>query len=293
MRSNDQPLVSIGMPVRNESRHIIEAFDALRNQTYPHFELIVADNASTDKTEEICRALASIDCRIRFFRHDNNMGAVANFAFVLSKARGEYFMWASGDDCWSHNWIETTLDRITDSNHIAAFGRVIPIAQDGTALKHNPAFGRSFPWTELRFKNLRAWRALFQDERLGKANLWYSLYKIDALRTASKHLFADEASLYDCGFVYTLTRQATMASCSEAVLYKRSSGEKSEAVDVTGERGTRRIPKRSHYFLQHMALLSHYPKPESRLEAVGYWPIMLWKRVRLVLSFLIRSVLVT
>jgi len=46
--------VSIGMPVYNEEKFIEQAIVSILNQDYQNFELIISDNASTDKTKEIC-----------------------------------------------------------------------------------------------------------------------------------------------------------------------------------------------------------------------------------------------
>jgi glycosyltransferase involved in cell wall biosynthesis len=92
------PKISIGMPVYNGAEYLSEAVTSLLNQSYTNFELIIADNASTDGTEEICRGLASQDPRIRYRRNPTNIGASPNFGLVLSLARGEYFKWACADD---------------------------------------------------------------------------------------------------------------------------------------------------------------------------------------------------
>jgi glycosyltransferase involved in cell wall biosynthesis len=92
------PLVSIGLPVYNGEMDIARALDCLLAQTFANFELIIADNASTDGTERICRAYAARDSRIRYVRHAQNLGAIANFSFVLQEAVGDYFMWAAADD---------------------------------------------------------------------------------------------------------------------------------------------------------------------------------------------------
>ena len=52
------PQVSIGMPVYNGDQYIREALDSLLAQTFTDFELIISDNASTDRTSEICREYA-------------------------------------------------------------------------------------------------------------------------------------------------------------------------------------------------------------------------------------------
>lgn len=101
-----KPLVSIGMPVFNEARFLGQAVEALLAQTYPHLEIIISDNASTDETETICRWAASKDRRIHYSRFTENQGVTANFQHVLEKASGDYFLWASGHDLWSENLVQ-------------------------------------------------------------------------------------------------------------------------------------------------------------------------------------------
>jgi Glycosyltransferases involved in cell wall biogenesis len=91
-------MVSIGMPVYNGGRFLRGALDSLLAQDYPDFEIVISDNASNDETEGICREYASKHARIRYYRPDQNMGAIWNFTRVQELARGEYFMWAAHDD---------------------------------------------------------------------------------------------------------------------------------------------------------------------------------------------------
>lgn len=103
------PQVSIGMPVYNGEATIRKAIDSILAQTFPDFELIISDNASTDGTEAICRKYADQDTRIRYFRQTENLGAGANFEFVLRRSVGAYFMWAAADDRRSRNFLEINV----------------------------------------------------------------------------------------------------------------------------------------------------------------------------------------
>jgi glycosyltransferase involved in cell wall biosynthesis len=92
------PRVSIGLPVRNGQPFLREAVDSILAQTYQDFELIISDNASTDETEQICRAYAAKDRRIRYRRLAADIGSSRNFNAVFRLSRGEYFKWAAADD---------------------------------------------------------------------------------------------------------------------------------------------------------------------------------------------------
>ena len=72
--SSESPRVSIGLPVHNGENHLADALESLLAQSYENLELVVSDNGSTDRTEEICRTYAAADPRIRYFRNEQNLG---------------------------------------------------------------------------------------------------------------------------------------------------------------------------------------------------------------------------
>lgn len=142
------PLVSAVFPVFNEEEFIDEAINSIINQNYPNLEIIICDNASTDNTGRICEKYATIDSRISYFRHKNNIGAVKNFSFALSKAKGKYFMWAAGHDLWSSNLIPQCVQLLEKfPNTTTAFGTPIWINREGDELE------RQSGWNDTRGLN--------------------------------------------------------------------------------------------------------------------------------------------
>ena len=97
--------VSIGMPIYNGERYLEEALESLLAQSFGDFELVISDNASTDRTGEICRAYASRDERIKYFCMRQNFGVVHNFNNVFRLSTGEYFKWAAGDDVCARDYL--------------------------------------------------------------------------------------------------------------------------------------------------------------------------------------------
>ena len=93
-----RPRVSIGLPVYNGERYLAATLDSLIAQTFEAFELVICDNASTDRTAEIAQAYAARDRRIRYAPSDRNIGSVRNFNRAFQLATGEYFRWFSADD---------------------------------------------------------------------------------------------------------------------------------------------------------------------------------------------------
>lgn len=104
MNDNKQ-LVSIGLPVYNGDLFIRQAIDSLLAQDYDDFELIISDNCSEDRTQEICMKYAAQDKRVKYSRCRVNMGAFWNFNHVFELSTGRYFMWASHDDYWEPSYI--------------------------------------------------------------------------------------------------------------------------------------------------------------------------------------------
>ena len=104
--------VSIGMPLYNAERFVESALDSILAQTFTDFELIISDNASTDRTEEICRRYAAADARIAYSRNPRNMGATYNYNRTFELATGEYFRHAAYDDLLAPTNIERCVEAL-------------------------------------------------------------------------------------------------------------------------------------------------------------------------------------
>jgi glycosyltransferase involved in cell wall biosynthesis len=112
------PRLTIGLPVYNGENFLAESLDALLGQTYRDYELIISDNASTDGTAAIARRYAELDGRVRYVRHQRNIGATPNHNFVAAEARGELFKWASHDDLYARDLIERCVAALDEQPDI-------------------------------------------------------------------------------------------------------------------------------------------------------------------------------
>jgi hypothetical protein len=106
----EDTLVSIGLPVRNGAEKLEHLIQSLLAQSHSRLELVISDNASTDATEEICRAFAKTDERVVYVRHPQNVGLLNNFKSTIERARGEFFRWISHDDLLEPTAISRCLD---------------------------------------------------------------------------------------------------------------------------------------------------------------------------------------
>jgi glycosyltransferase involved in cell wall biosynthesis len=112
MSGEKAPLVSVIMNCFNGERYLREAMDSVYSQTYPNWEIIFWDNASTDASGEIVR---SYDDRIRYFRGTETipLGAARNLA--LEQARGEFIAFLDCDDVWLPDKLEKQLPLFSDA----------------------------------------------------------------------------------------------------------------------------------------------------------------------------------
>ena len=97
MDSKQPPKVSIGLPVYNGESRIKRAVDTILGQDFQDFELVIADNASTDRTRAICEEYAAQDKRVRYFRNETNIGVNPNHDKVFHLSQGTYFGWFADD----------------------------------------------------------------------------------------------------------------------------------------------------------------------------------------------------
>jgi glycosyltransferase involved in cell wall biosynthesis len=131
-----QPRISIGLPVYNGERFLAEAIEAVLHQTIPDLELILCDNASTDRTEEICRDYAGRDKRVRYHRNETNIGANPNYRRVFALSTAEYFKWVTHDDLQTLDFLEKTLPIMEqDPEIVLCYPRVMVIDENGKVLK--------------------------------------------------------------------------------------------------------------------------------------------------------------
>ena len=127
------PNVSIGLPVWNGERYLSEAIEAILAQTYADFELLIADNGSTDNSHEIAMGYAARDARVRVHRHERNLGAAANFNHVFHNTTGHYFRWAAYDDLIATEYLAqcvTALDA-DRSGAVLAYPKTMRIDETG------------------------------------------------------------------------------------------------------------------------------------------------------------------
>jgi glycosyltransferase involved in cell wall biosynthesis len=93
------PSVTFLVPCYNYARYLRECVASIQLQTLTDWELLILDDASTDETPELADSLAADDPRIRYYRHPENIGHLANYNDGIERAQGELIWLISADDC--------------------------------------------------------------------------------------------------------------------------------------------------------------------------------------------------
>jgi glycosyltransferase involved in cell wall biosynthesis len=99
--SEDPPVLSIGLAVRNARNGVRRCIESILSQDFTDLELVICDNASDDGTIETLQEYARRDERIRLSVNDVNIGSHENMRRVLDASGGTLFRWISSDD-----WLE-------------------------------------------------------------------------------------------------------------------------------------------------------------------------------------------
>jgi len=129
--------VSIGMPVYNGERWIEKAIMSFTNQTFHDFELIIANNNSTDRTHEICEYFKKKDTRIRYYRNSHNIGIANNYNKVFEVSNGEYFKWTSVSDLCDPTFLEKCIKVLEEHSEVVlCYPRTLLVLEEGKMIPY-------------------------------------------------------------------------------------------------------------------------------------------------------------
>jgi glycosyltransferase involved in cell wall biosynthesis len=145
--NRDAPPVSIGLPVFDGERFLVDAIESILEQNFVDFELLISDNGSTDATEEIGRCYAARDPRVTYIRHPRNRGMAWNFNYVLAQTSGPLFKWAAHDDVLCPTWLSRCVDALDDApTAVLAYTRRVKMDALGVPLEPSATPPRQKPF---------------------------------------------------------------------------------------------------------------------------------------------------
>jgi glycosyltransferase involved in cell wall biosynthesis len=175
------PRVTMGMPVRNGEAYLEEALPSLLKQTFADFELIISDNASTDRTQVICGDYASMDRRIRYHRNPVNVGFCRNQNSVIEAATGEFFLLTHHDDVRSPEYLSRTLAVLdADPSVVVSYTKTRDIDERGRPLpRQDPPLRLAVPDARVRFRDVIRMDHICEPD--------FGLTRLDVLRRTRLH----------------------------------------------------------------------------------------------------------
>jgi len=128
--NNDEPLVSVVMPIYGVERFVAEAVDSVLSQTFTDFEFIIVDDVSPDNSRAICEEYN--DERIRIVVHETNRGLAGARNTGIRQARGKYIALLDSDDKWTMDKLEKHVAHLNESPKVGvSFARSVFMNEDG------------------------------------------------------------------------------------------------------------------------------------------------------------------
>ncbi len=126
----NKPCVSILIPVYNRQDLVAECIASALSQTFNDLEVVVVDNASTDRTWEVCQTLAEGEPRLRVFRNEENVGPVRNWRRCIELARGRYGKLLFSDDLIDPDYLAKVLPLLEEDPGVGFAFTAVRIGED-------------------------------------------------------------------------------------------------------------------------------------------------------------------
>lgn len=169
--------VTIGIPAYNEERFIGPAVSSAIHQCEI---LLVSDNASTDNSYSIAKAICDQNPVATCIRQKNNIGAADNFKFLLQQASTPYFMWLGSHDMIPDGYVERLKQALIDNpDAVLAYGASEHITVDGQKGNRYDYF-----YSPMLADDAAAARITGLIEHLTICSLIHGVFRTEALRNA-------------------------------------------------------------------------------------------------------------
>lgn len=146
-------LVSIITPTFNAEKYIKATLLSVINQSYQNWEMILADDGSTDRTAAIIAEFAQIDNRIKLFKLLKNSGNGFARNMALENASGKYIAYLDADDLWFPEKLTKQIDYLKNNNLPFTFSFYDCIDEEGNNLNRRVEAPVNLTYNQLFFCN--------------------------------------------------------------------------------------------------------------------------------------------
>jgi len=168
-----EPLVSIIMPLYNCEEYIRESIESVRQQTYKNWELIIVDDASTDKSVDIVKQVIKEESRICFIGLNANRGVANARNIATEEAKGKFIAFLDSDDLWLPTKLVKQIEAMEMENILLSYGSYILIDENGNS--------RGI----LEAKTKVSYEDMLKTSEIGTLTMMYNAYEL------GKHYFLD------------------------------------------------------------------------------------------------------
>jgi len=231
--NNKKPKVTIGLPVYNGEKYLAIALNSLLNQTFRDFEIIISDNASTDNTPIISKKFCQKDNRVKYIKHEKNLGSTKNFMYILNKAETQYFMWAASDDYLDPQFLEKNLKVLdTNENIIGSISNVEFVGENLPNMYKSNENGTTFQYL---IKHLPLPTASLSEKvsfhlRYNRGMSTYSVFRIEILK---KCIIKRRHCGWDQTMVLNTLKYGDLYVMNDILMYRTVEGETSDPSQIT------------------------------------------------------------
>ncbi len=153
---NNNPLVSILIPVYKREQIVRRAIESALNQSYRNIEIICVDNDSPDDTFKTLQEYHIRDSRVKVYKQATNVGPVRNWVTCLEKSSGEYIKFLWSDDEIAEECIELLLEPFLSNSEIGFSFSKVNIIYNGKKIIDEYRIGKSGLYNTSYFMEISA-----------------------------------------------------------------------------------------------------------------------------------------
>ncbi|MGZ4848872.1 MAG: glycosyltransferase family 2 protein, partial [Halobacteriota archaeon] len=128
------PQVSVLMKSYNHERFIAEAIESVLRQSFDDFELLIVDDASTDRSHEIIEGYRNEDSRIRTLFHTENLGITPVVNDGIDASKGTFIAQIDSDDVWREDKLQKQMDVLASNENLLVWSEGEIIDRNGRVL---------------------------------------------------------------------------------------------------------------------------------------------------------------
>ncbi len=261
--------VTVGLMVYNEEKYLKESLKMLTSHDYGNYlvEIIIGDNASTDRSSEIINEFTKQDERIKHIKRNKNIGAIGNFDDIVRCAQGEYFVLAGGHDLWSDSYIKDLVDSLDNDRYaVIAFAPTVWINKDGCISSKKSGFVDTSGKNEVTRFTL----SLLTDQ--------HPIYGLIRLKALKKTRISVQVFISTALILAELSLIGTFVVVPNAVWFRRENRQ----IESRFERMTRY--GRILFYTKRKMILPHWLIPWHYLKVIWLSKVTFFVKVKLFLA---------